>query len=102
MDDKITFVENIEINDKVQIILRQTDYTEEIATKKLQEHDYDHLKVIRAYLGVAEKKAPTQVKSTNQEIYKQLRHRLDDNMRDYNSRKERGETKIGYTDRKEK
>lgn len=95
MDDKITFVENIEINDKVQIILRQTDYTEEIATKKLQEHDYDHLKVIRAYLGVAEKKAPTQVKSTNQEIYKQLRHRLDDNMRDYNSRKERGETKIG-------
>lgn len=94
MDDKITFVENIEINDKVQIILRQTDYTEETATKKLQEHDYDHLKVIRAYLGVAEKKAPTQVKSTNQEIYKQLRHRLDDNMRDYNSRKERGETKI--------
>ena len=95
MDDKITFVESIEINDKVQIILRQTDYTEETATKKLREHDYDHLKVIRAYLGVAEKKAPTQVKSTNQEIYKQLRHRLDDNMRDYNSRKERGETKIG-------
>ena len=95
MDDKITFVENIEINDKVQIILRQTDYTEEIATNKLREHDYDHLKVIRAYLGVTEKKAPTQVKSTNQEIYKQLRYRLDDNMREYNSRKERGETKIG-------
>ena len=91
--DKITFFENIEINDKIQIVLRQTDYTEEIATKKLQEHDYDHLKVIRAYLGVAEKKAPTQVKSVNQEIYKQLRYRLDDNMRDYNSRKDRGETK---------
>jgi hypothetical protein len=93
--DKITFFENVEINDKIQIILRQTDYTEEIATKKLQEHDYDHLKVIRAYLGVAEKKAPTQVKSVNQEIYKQLRYRLDDNMRDYNSRKERGQTKFG-------
>lgn len=94
MDDKITFVENIEIDSKVQIILRQTDYTQEIALEKLREHNYDHLKVIRAYLGVTEKKAPTQVKSTNQEIYKQLRYRLDDNMRDYNSRKERGETKM--------
>jgi len=50
------------------------------------------LKVIRNYLGLTEKKA-LPVKSVNQEIYKQLRSRLDDNMRDYNARKERGETK---------
>ena len=48
--------------------------------------------MIRNYLGLAEKKA-LPVKSVNQEIYKQLRSRLDDNMRDYNARKERGETK---------
>jgi hypothetical protein len=92
MDDKITFVENVEIEDKVQIVLRQTDYTETLAREKLKEFDYDHLKVIRNYLGLAEKKA-LPVKSVNQEIYKQLRSRLDDNMRDYNARKERGETK---------
>jgi hypothetical protein len=92
MDDKITFVENVEIEDKVQIVLRQTDYNETLAREKLKEFDYDHLKVIRNYLGLAEKKA-LPVKSVNQEIYKQLRSRLDDNMRDYNARKERGETK---------
>ena len=83
----------LEINDKVQIVLRQTDYTEETAKNKLRENDYDHLKVIRAYLGVTEKNTHLPVKSVNQEIYKQLRYRLDDNMRDYNSRKDRGETK---------
>lgn len=92
MDDKITFVENVEIEDKVQIVLRQTNYTEVVTREKLKEFDYDHLKVIRNYLGLAEKKA-LPVKSVNQEIYKQLRSRLDDNMRDYNARKDRGETK---------
>ena len=92
MDDKITFVENVEIEDKVQIVLRQTDYTEAVTREKLKEFDYDHLKVIRNYLELTEKKA-LPVKSVNQEIYKQLRSLLNDNMRDYNARKERGETK---------
>ena len=43
MDDKITFVENVEIEDKVQIVLRQTDYNETLAREKLKEFDYDHL-----------------------------------------------------------
>ena len=93
MDDKITLVETVQIEEKVQIVIRQTDYTEEVAREKLQDFNYDHLKVIRCYLGLTEKKALPQVKSVNQEIYKQLRARLDDNMRDYNVRKERGETK---------
>ena len=52
----------------------------------------DEIKVIRAYLGIPEKKIQP-VESVNQEIYKQLRKRLDENMRDYNERKNRGETK---------
>ena len=76
----------------VQIILRQTDYTEEIAREKLTEHNNNHISVIKSYLGITEKKTPP-VKSVNQEIYKQMRYKLDDNMRDYNKRKERGETK---------
>ena len=83
----------INIDELVQVICRQTDYTEQVATEKLAEHDYNHIAVIKAYLGITEKKAPP-VKSVNQEMYKQMRHKLDDNMRDYNSRKERGETKI--------
>ena len=82
-----------QIDELVQMICRQTDYTEEVAREKLAEYEYNHIAVIKAYLGIAEKKAP-QVKSVNQEMYKQMRHKLDDDMRDYNSGKERGETKI--------
>jgi len=92
MEDNITFVETEKIDDNVQIILRQTDYTEEIAKEKLKEFNYDHLAVIRAYFGISEKKT-TPVISVNQEIYKQLRYRLDSNMRNYQERVEKGETK---------
>ena len=92
MDDNISFVETDEINNKIQVILRQTNYSEEEAREKLKEHNYDHLKVIKGYLGLTEKKAPIK-KSMNQEIYRQLRHKLDSNMRDYNTRVEKGEVK---------
>jgi hypothetical protein len=41
---------------------------------------------------VPDKKAAP-VKSVNQEIYKQLRHRLDSNMRNYQERVEKGEAR---------
>jgi hypothetical protein len=94
MSDNISFVETEQVDEKTQIILRQTDYTLDVAREKLKLHNFDHMAVIRAYLGIAEKKAPT-VKSLNQEIYTQLRHRLDGNMREYNARKENGGTKLG-------
>ena len=68
--------ETVKIEENVQIILRQTDLTEERARAKLTEHNYDHMKVIREYLGIAEKKTPTCVKSVNQEIYRQFREKL--------------------------
>jgi len=93
MTDTISFTNNNDIQEKVEMILRQTDYTEEEAKIKLKEFNYDHIQVVKSYLGITEKKAPP-IKTVNQEIYKQIRHRLDSNMRDYNLRKERDETKI--------
>jgi hypothetical protein len=92
MEDNISFIETHKIDDSVQIIMRQTDYTEEIAKEKLKEFNYDHLAVIRSYFGIVEKKAEP-VKSVNQEIYKQLRYRLNSNMRNYQERVEKGEAK---------
>jgi len=92
MADNISFIETTKIDDNVQIVMRQTDYTEEIAKEKLTEFNYDYLAVIRAYFGIVEKKAQP-VKSVNQEIYKQLRHRLDANMRSHQERVEKGEAK---------
>jgi hypothetical protein len=94
MSDSISFVETDKISKSIDIILRQTDYTEEVARKKLEEYNYDHMVVIRAYFGIAEKKALPAMESLNQEIYKQMRYKLDGVMRDYNVRKENSETKL--------
>jgi hypothetical protein len=90
MTDNISFIETEDITNKVQIILRQTDYSEEIAREKLKEANFDHILVIKSFLGITEKKAPI-IKSRNQEIYKQLRYKLDSSMREYNVRKENSE-----------
>ena len=92
MADNISFVETTKIDDRVEIIMRQTDYTEAIANEKLKEFNYDHMAVIRSYFGIPEKKE-LPVKSVNQEIYKQLRYKLDSNMRNYQERVEKGEAK---------
>lgn len=92
MTDTISFVETDKIDENVQVIMRQTDYTEEIAKEKLKEFNFDHIAVIKSYLGVTEKKTG-HVKSVNQEIYKQLRYRLDSNMRNYQERVKKGEAR---------
>jgi hypothetical protein len=90
MTDNISFIETDDITNKVQIILRQTDLSEEVAREKLRETNFDHISVIKTFLGITEKKA-LPIKSKNQEIYKQLRYKLDSSMREFNIKKENGE-----------
>ena len=90
MADNISFIETEDITNKVQIILRQTDLSEEVAREKLREANFDHISVIKSFLGITEKKA-LPIKSKNQEIYKQLRYKLDSSMREFNIKKENGE-----------
>ena len=90
MSDNISFIETDDITNKVQIILRQTDLSEEVAREKLKEANFDHISVIKSFLGITEKKA-LPIKSKTQEIYKQLRYKLDSSMREFNSKKENGE-----------
>jgi len=92
MGDNITLVETNHIDDKIQKILRQTDYTEEEAREKLKEYNFNEITVIKSYFGISEKKEKP-LYSINQEIYRQLRYKLDSNMRDYNQRVEKGEAK---------
>jgi hypothetical protein len=76
-----------DMTEKIQMILRQTDYDETIAKEKLIEYNGNEIKVIRAYMGIPDKK-PLPKKSLNQEIYRQLRSRLDDSMKAYNIKQE--------------
>lgn len=70
-------------DDLVQMVLRQTNYSESEAKDKLKEFNNDAILVIKSYFGIAEKKAPEKVKSVNQEIYKQFRLKLDSSMKEY-------------------
>ena len=92
MADNISLVETDQIDEKIQKVMRQTDYSENVAREKLKEYNFDEIATIKDYLGISEKKA-LPVKSVNQEIYKQLRSRLNSNMKDYQSRVEKGEVK---------
>ena len=74
-DSKIAFVSNEDLEERIQLVMRQTDYTQEVAREKLTACNYDAIKCIRAYMGIVDKKAPTQV-SLNQQIYRQLRNQL--------------------------
>ena len=90
--DNISLIETDKIDEKIQIVMRQTDYTEEKAREKLGNFNFDELAVIRDYFGITEKKAPP-IKSVNQAIYRQLRTHLDGVMKDYRERVDKGDVK---------
>ncbi|MFY7728223.1 MAG: hypothetical protein ACOVRN_01765 [Flavobacterium sp.] len=81
------------LDDKIQSILRQTDYTDEIARQKLELFHGDELQVIRDYLGIAENKSERKVASVNQAIYQQLRGHMDGAMKGYRERVANGEAR---------
>ena len=83
MSDGISFFSNIELNENVKKVLIQTNYTEEEAIQKLQLYNCDYMKVIKDYMGIPEKKEEKKVKSVNQEIFRQIRTKLDSSMKEY-------------------
>lgn len=68
-------LKNSQLNDQIQMIMRQTNYTHEEALNKLIEFNYDTVKTIKSYFNISEKKE--KVLSVNQEIYKHLRVKLN-------------------------
>jgi hypothetical protein len=74
-ESKIAFVSNEDLEERILLVMRQTDYTQDVAREKLTACNYDAIKCIKAYMGIVEKKAPTQT-SLNQQIYRELRSQL--------------------------
>ena len=84
-------MDNLE-KEKIHKIICQTDYTEIQALEKLHQFNGDEIIVIKDYLGIHTKPIlKPEVKSVNQEIYKQLRYKLDNAMRTYNEKQEEKE-----------
>ena len=72
-------IDNEAMSEKLGIVARQTDYDEETIKQKLIEYNYDHMAVIREYMGLNKKENKNKVivSSLNQEIYKQIRKKID-------------------------
>jgi hypothetical protein len=83
MSDVISFFSNDDLSEHVKKVMSQTNYTEEEAKEKLRLFNCDYMRVIRDYMGIPDKKETPKVKSVNQEIYRQLRTKLDSSMKDY-------------------
>jgi hypothetical protein len=93
MMEEICLCETDQIEPKIQVILRQTNYTTEEAKEKLYKFNFNEEEVIRDYFGITDKKAPQKITSLNQSIYKQLRGYLDGAMNNYRERVNKGEAK---------
>ena len=79
-------ISNEKMEEFVKKIMSQTTYTEELAKQKLEEFNYDFMKVLKDYMGISEKPKNDKIKSVNQEIYKQIRQNLDASMSEYRSK----------------
>ena len=78
-------MEKLELEEKIDVVRRQTNYTYEEAKTKLTENNNDTIIVVKQYIGVKDK-IPTTCKSNslNQEIYRQLREKMNNGIKDYN------------------
>ena len=83
MLNEINFVSNNNFEENVTKIMNQTNYTKEEAINKLKLFNSDYIKVIKDYMNIPEKNKETNVKSVNQEIFRQIRINLDNSMKDY-------------------
>ena len=83
MSDGISFFSNDDLDQHVQKVMSQTNYTEEEAKEKLRLFNCDYMKVIRDYMGIPDKKEEVKIKSVNQEIFRQIRKKLDSSMKEY-------------------
>jgi len=76
------------------IIMRQTDYNEEIADEKLKIHNYDVVAVVRDFMNpnpLVVDSNNTLVESVNQQIYGEIRGMMDNASWKYRKNKEQEE-----------
>jgi hypothetical protein len=66
----------VDKENNINMILRQTDYTYEEARDKLEECNNDPILTIKNFLGISVKERKVET-SINQEIYKQLRVKMN-------------------------
>jgi len=81
-------MEQEDIQNLKEIVMRQTDYSQEQALEKLKQHNNDIMSIVREYMGVSAITKKNELKSVNQQIYKEIRTLMDDAAASYKIKKE--------------
>ena len=80
--------------DIIKLVVSQTNYTNEEAEKKLEEHEYNYVMVVKEYLNPlvkTEKKEPVKNRSLNEKMMDEIRGFMDTANKQYMIRKEQQE-----------
>lgn len=85
MERIVELPDDKEISEMCNIVSRQTNYTIDEIKDKLIEYDYVYMDIIKEYMGIKKDK-PKPIKSLNQEIYRQIRIKLDEATKDFNDK----------------
>ena len=72
------------MDEHVDILMRQTNYTREECIEKLKTKGIND--IIKEYLGISLQLQSTRKKSLQQEIYYQLRNQLDSSVKEFNKK----------------
>lgn len=75
----------------LDIVRRQTDYTDDVIIKKLSEHNNNVVTIIREFMNNGKKQSPTKnepSKTTNQMVFSEIRKLMDDASEAYRKKKE--------------
>lgn len=80
---RIQEVTDEDIRKMCGIVQRQTDYTVDQIMDKLIEYDYNHIDIIKDFMGITVKKS-YKIESIQQEMYKQMRYKLDAATKNFN------------------
>lgn len=82
-------------NQLILMVTRQTEYSYDEAKDKLILHNNDYMKVIKEFMNIDNKKTNNN-KTTNQQIYTEIRSMMDDAASNYRKQQEYNKQKEQY------
>ena len=86
--------------ESVDMICRQTEYTEDEAREKLEKNNYNYQLVLNEYFGI--KESPKKEKTTNQQIYGEIRNLMDTGARNFRQEQDRAKAYQEYIEKQKK
>jgi len=84
--------------ESVNMICRQTDYSEDEAKERLEKYNYNYQLVLNDFFNIKEN--PKENKTTNQAIYGEIRNLMDTSARNFREQQERSKQYEEYMKKK--